>query len=114
MSEKSTGKTVTSTLDLANSEPLSAVERQGLDRLGKMTDEEIDFSDIPRQAGRPGWRRPGLLGGPVGALRKAALAEKLLLVEPDVLEFFKKSGDDAPERMNTVLREYVEQQRKRA
>jgi hypothetical protein len=79
-----------------------------------MTDEEIDFSDIPRQAGKPGWRRPGLLGGPVGALRKAAFAEKLLLVESDVLAFFQESGEDAPERMNSVLREYVEQQRKRA
>jgi uncharacterized protein (DUF4415 family) len=47
-------------------------------------------------------------------LRRAALAEKLLLVEPDVLEFFNASGDGAPERMNAVLREYVEQQRKRA
>ena len=49
-----------------------------------------------------------------GALRKAALAEKLLLVESDVLAFFQESGEDAPERMNSVLPEYVEQQRKRA
>jgi len=79
-----------------------------------MTDEEIDFSGIPSQAGRPGWQRPGLFGGPVGALRKAALGEKLLLLEADVLEFFAARGEGAPEQMNAVLREYVEQQRKLA
>jgi uncharacterized protein (DUF4415 family) len=114
MSEKNTGTTIDSKLDLANPEPFTPAELGQLDRLRRMTDDEIDFSDIPNQAGRPGWRRVGLFGGPAGALRKAALAEKLLLVEPDVLEFFEASGEGVPQRMNTVLREYVEQHRKRA
>jgi uncharacterized protein (DUF4415 family) len=114
MGERSIGVIVTSELDLANRKPFTAEELEQLERLRAMPDEEIDFSDIPNQAGKGCWRRPGLFGGPAGALRQAAFAEKMLLVEPDVLEFFSASGDGAPERMNAVLRKYVEEQRKRA
>ena len=114
MSERSIGVIVTSELDLANPKPFTTEELQQLERLRQMPDEEIDFSDIPNQAGKGGWDRPGLYGGAAGTLRRAALAEKMLLVEPDVLEFFNASGEGAPERMNAVLREYVEEQRKRA
>ncbi len=112
MSETSIGTIVTDELDSANPRPFTVPEIEQLERLRGMRDEDIDFSDIPNQAGKPGGYRPGLFGGPVGALRRAALAEKLLLVDADVLEFFRKAGESAPERMNAVLREYVEEQRK--
>jgi uncharacterized protein (DUF4415 family) len=110
MSEKIIGETEFE-LDLKN---LPQMTEEQMARLRAMTDEEIDYSDTPSQAGKLGRRSSGMFCGPAGALRRAALAEKLLLVEPDVLEFFNASGDGAPERMNAVLRDYVERQRKRA
>ena len=79
-----------------------------------MKNEDIDFSDIPQQAGLETWTRPGLFGGPVGKLRFAALKEKVLVLDEDVAEFFRNREDGSPDRMNAVLREYAETHRKRA
>jgi uncharacterized protein (DUF4415 family) len=111
MSEKNTGRTVSYTLDPLNPPSLTAEQRE---RLDSIHDEDIDLSDIPSQAGKGGWSRPGLLGGPVGELRRAALKEKLLLLDDKVAEFFNQSGEEAPAKMNAVLLEYVETHRKRA
>jgi uncharacterized protein (DUF4415 family) len=78
-----------------------------------MRDEDIDFSDIPSQAGKPGWR-PGLYPAATAEMRRAALAQKILILDDNVAEFFKASGDDAPAKMNAVLREYAETHRKNA
>jgi uncharacterized protein (DUF4415 family) len=108
MSEKSTGKTVSFTIDLDNPPPLTAEELSQIERLKTMRDEDIDFSDIPEQRGLASWNRPGLFGGPVGKLRLAALKEKVLMLDEDVVELLKKAGDATPERMNAILREYAE------
>ena len=108
MSEKSTGKIVTFELDLDNPPPLTDEQREQMERIRAMRDEDIDFSDIPPQTGLKNWSRPGLFGGPVGKLRLAALKEKVLLLDEDVVELLKKAGDATPERMNAVLREHAE------
>lgn len=114
MSEDNIGKIVSFTLDVDNPPPFTDDEWNQLERLRAMKDEDIDFSDIPRQTGAKNWHRPGLFGGPIGRLRRAALKEGILLVEPEVKEFFEKSGEGFGERMNAVLREYVETHRKTA
>jgi len=110
MSEQNTGKTVRFTLDPANPPQLTAEQRQ---RLESMRDEDIDLSDTPSQADKPGWR-PGLYGAGVSEVRRAALREGLLLLDEDVVEGFRKIGDVSPQRMNAVLREYAESHRKSA
>jgi len=111
MSEENTGKTVYFTYDSTNPPQLTPEQRE---RLDSIKDEDIDCSDIPEQKGLDKWSRPGLLGGHVGELRRAAMREKLLYLDDRVVEFFNSGGDDAPARMNAVLLDYVESHRKRA
>ena len=63
MSEKDTGKIVTFELDLDNPPPLTGEEREQMEHLRTMKDEDIDPSDIPEQTGVDNWTRPGLFGG---------------------------------------------------
>ena len=105
MSEQSTGKTVYYTYDEENPPSLSAEEREHLDA---MKDEDIDFSDIPRQTNIKNWTRPGLFGGPVGRLRLQALKEKVLLLDEDVVDLLKRAGNPTPEQLNAILREYAQ------
>jgi len=107
MSEETTGKTVHFTPDPSNPPRLTAEQQQ---RLDSMRDEDIDLSDIPSQAGKPGWH-PGLYGPGVAEVRRAALRQGLLLLDEDVVESFRKIGDVSPQRMNAVLREYAERQK---
>ena len=73
---------------------MKRTSRTDWDRLAQMTDEEIDYSDIP-------------------PLTEAFFDRaKLLLpyaveLDPDVLAWFKDQGRDYPERINQVLREYI-------
>jgi len=110
MSEETTGKTVYFTLDPANPPELTAEEREQLE---SMRDEEIDLSDIPDQSGKPFWR-PGEYGaGTPGPLR-TALQAQLVPIDKDVLLFFKDRGESPAGEVNSVLREYVAAQLKRA
>ena len=114
MSEMITGKTVVFRLDLDNPPPFTEEQQQQLQRLREMKDEDIDLSDIPEQSGLGNWTRPGLFGGPVGKLRREALKEKLLLLDEDVIDLFRETGDNSPDRMNAILREYAQARRKTA
>ena len=110
MSEKSTGKTVYFTPNRANPPELTKEQEE---RLDAMRDEDIDLSDIPSQAGKLGWH-PTLYGENIDAIRRTALKDGLLVVDDDVLAFFKERGGPVEEQVNAVLREYAEAQRKRA
>lgn len=114
MSEKNTGKVVRVSYDPANPPELTEKLRAQLGALDRLTDDQIDFSDIPRQAGKGHWTRPGLFGGPLGALRRDALRERLLLLDPDVAEYFSDAGEGSADTMNHVLREYMERHQKSA
>jgi uncharacterized protein (DUF4415 family) len=109
MSKKNTGE-VRFVLD-PNNLPTMSEERMAA--LRAMRDEDIDLSDIPSQAGKPGWR-PGLYDAGVSDVRRAALREGLLLLDEDVVEGFRKIGDSSPQKMNAVLLEYLETHRKSA
>lgn len=62
-----------------------------------MTDEEIDYSDIPP------------LTDEFFAHAKLVLPNAVE-VDPDVLAWFKKQGTDYPLHINQVLRQYIELQ----
>ena len=111
MSEENTGKTVRFTLDRLDPPTLTAEQRGRLDSMG---DEDIGLGDIPSQVGEVGWTRPGLLGGGVGALRREAMKERLLLLDEKVVEFFNARGEQAPAAMNAILLDYVETHKKSA
>lgn len=68
-------------------------------------DADIDTSDIPSQAGVK-WSRPGEL---VPQENKQQLTIRL---DADVLSFFRRTGQRYQSRINAVLREYVEAQKR--
>ena len=69
--------------------------RTDWDRLAKMTDEEIDYSDIPP------------LTDDFFARAKLVLPNAVQL-DPDVLAWFKQQEQDYSALINQVLREYIE------
>ena len=101
MREKHTG-TVKYRLDPNKPVRLSPQEKA---RLLKMTDKEIDYSDIPPQR-KVNWTRPGAL---VPTENKQQITLRL---DADVLGFFKKTGKRYQSRINAALREYVEEHKR--
>ena len=101
MSEKNIGE-VRFELDADN---LPQMSDERMAALRAMADKDIDYRDTPSQAGKPGKR----VGGPRFGAPPIAV-----VLEPDVLNFFRESGDISSGRINTVLREYAETHRKSA
>jgi uncharacterized protein (DUF4415 family) len=69
-------------------------------RLDAMTDDDIDYSDIPGQGDRTDWTRPGSILGKGKEI-------VTLPFDSDVLEFFRKKSRHYSTPMNAVLREYM-------
>src|SRR5437867_13132522 len=76
---------------------MKRTSRTDWDRLDKMTDEEIDYSDIPP------------LTDEFFAHAKLVLPNAVEL-DPDILVWFKKQGRDYSVLINQVLRQYMELQ----
>jgi uncharacterized protein (DUF4415 family) len=74
-------------------------------KLRAMTDEDIDFSDIPPQTGPPTRR----VHGP-----RFSRPQDVVALEPDVIRFFEETGGASSARINAALREYAEKHRKSA
>jgi uncharacterized protein (DUF4415 family) len=73
---------------------MKRTSRTDWDRLAKMTDEEIDYSDISP------------LTDEFFARAKLVMPNAVEL-EPDILAWFKQHGRDYSTRINQVLREYI-------
>ncbi len=76
-----------------------------LERLDKMSDSEIDFSDIPEVSPQKFARavvRKGLKPLP-------SKAQVTLRIDSDVLEWFKSKGKRYQTRINRILRAYMEE-----
>ena len=99
MNERDTGTTVTYRVD---SDHPSVVDAERWARLKAMPDEQIDYSDLPAQDSL-GWKT-------LDRSRFAPAGNEFIL-EGDILEFFRRKGDASSERINAVLREYVEAHR---
>jgi uncharacterized protein (DUF4415 family) len=98
MNEKNTG-IVTMRLDLNNPQPLTEEEQDQLRRLRSMTDEDIDFSDIPRTAADAKWIQRGRLVG--------ATSPEVVAIDADLLEHFGTGGAADAVKVNAALREYM-------
>jgi uncharacterized protein (DUF4415 family) len=74
-------------------------------RVDALRDEDIVFSDIPRQRA-DFFARPIIWPGPKKQIT--------LRIDPDVLTFFRKQGRGYQTAINTVLRRYMEALKGRA
>lgn len=75
-----------------------------LERLRKMTDEEIDFSDIPKTTPEM-WAKGVLRKNFNPVERKSQLTLRL---DRDVLDWFKSQGRGYQTQINALLRAYME------
>lgn len=98
MNDEHTGRTVKFKLDPKRLPKLREATKA---RLEAMTDQEIDFSDIPRSPQEVVWTRPGAL---VSTENKQQVTLRL---DADVLRFFKCTGKRYQSRINAALREYM-------
>jgi uncharacterized protein (DUF4415 family) len=96
---------VTYRLDPDNPPVLTEEERRAWEKLKTMSDEEIDFSDIPPQTGT-GWRRVSEL---VPAENKQQITLRL---DAEVIAFFRATGRRYQSRINAALREYINTQKR--
>jgi len=85
-----------------NEKRLKKRSRTDWDRLNSMTDEEIDYSDIPPLDEE--FFRTGELCMPKA---KPLISIRM---DPDILSWFKSQGKGYQTRMNSVLRMYMEAQ----
>ena len=75
------------------------------DRIDRTKDSEIDFSDSP-PLGREFFEEAVFWPG-----RKRQITLRL---DPDILDFFRRTGKGYQTTINAVLRKYVEAQKRRA
>ena len=71
-----------------------------LEKLRKLTDEEIDASI----AGDPDWDEESWSDAVVVVTKKQPIS---IRIDEDVLDFFKKQGAGYQKRINAVLRSYM-------
>lgn len=103
MSDENTGRTVQFKLDPRKPPKMRKATQA---RLKAMTDQDIDFSDIPRSPEGVVWTRPGAL---VCTENKQQVTLRL---DADVLRFFKCTGKRYQSRINAALREYMKAHRR--
>jgi len=73
-------------------------------RIDAMRDEDIDYSDIPKQG-------PDFFANAI--LWPGTKEQITLRLDPDVLKFFRKQGRGYQSTINAVLRKYMEAQERR-
>jgi uncharacterized protein (DUF4415 family) len=78
----------------------SKQRRTGWAKLQKMTDQDIDYSDIPRTDAKF-WENAQVVLPPV----KTHLSLRL---DEDIVEWFKQQGAGYQTKINAVLRSYVQ------
>ena len=79
-------------------------------RVSSMKDEDIDFSDLP-EATPEMFARGIIRRGLKPVVRKKQLT---LRMDSDVIEWFKKQGRGYQTKINSLLRAYMEEHRRRA
>jgi uncharacterized protein (DUF4415 family) len=73
-------------------------------RIDAMRDEDIDYSDIPKQ-GHDFFANAIIWPGPKQQIT--------LRIDPDILKFFRKQGRGYQSTINAVLRKYMDAQARR-
>ena len=83
--------------------PTKYTSKTDWERLGRMDDSEIDYSDIP-ETDEEFWKNAKL----VIPDQKAKISIRL---DKDILEWFKAEGKGYQTKINAVLRSYIEAHR---
>lgn len=84
-----------------NENDLSSTSRTNWAALDAMSDEDIDYSDIPPLADQ--FFEQAVLRIP------ATQARNLVQLDPDVMAWFQAQGDEYKMLINSVLRHHIEQ-----
>ncbi len=82
---------------------LTQQQKEEIERLAAMPDQEIDTSDIPEITD---WSR-----AVVGKFYRPIKKQVTLRLDVDMIEWFKGRGGKYQTRINQVLREYMESHR---
>lgn len=88
------------TIDLKKPPVLTAEQKARLAKLAAMSDDQIDYSDIPPMPEDAVWVR----AVDVASKNKQQLTLRL---DADVLAFFRGTGHRYQSRINAVLRSYM-------
>lgn len=104
-------KLVTYKFDPTNPPPLTDAQREELRRLAEMSDEDIDFSDIP-PLGEDFWKNAVR-----GKFYRPVKKQVTVRLDADVLEYFKAKQGGArgyQTAINAALRKVVEDEMRKA
>jgi uncharacterized protein (DUF4415 family) len=86
---------------MKNGKSMRRQSRTDWKRIDAMRDEDIDYSDIPKQG-------PDFFAN---AILWPGLKQQITLrLDPDVLKFFRKQGRGYQSTINAVLRKYMQAQ----
>ena len=88
------------TIDLTKPPVLTAEQKARLNRLAAVSDDQIDYSDIPPMPEDVVWVR----AVDVASKNKQQITLRL---DADVLAFFREAGNRYQSRINAVLRSYM-------
>ena len=88
------------TIDLTKPPVLTAEHKARLNRLAAMSDDQIDYSDIPPMPEDAVWVR----AVDVASKNKQQITLRL---DADVLAFFREAGNRYQSWINAVLRSYM-------
>jgi uncharacterized protein (DUF4415 family) len=80
-----------------------------LKRLHEMTDEDIDFSDVPEVP--PEMFARGIVRRGLKLVKRKK--QLTLRVDSDVVEWYQKQGPGYQTRINSLLRAYMEEHRRK-
>jgi uncharacterized protein (DUF4415 family) len=84
-----------------NNKDLKTTSQTNWSALAAMTDEDIDYSDIPPLTDK--FFEQATLRIP------ATQAQQLIQIDPDVLQWFQSQSSEYKSLINTVLRRHIEQ-----
>ena len=91
-------KMVRHTVDLAKLPPLTVEQTERLGRLANLSDEQIDFSDLPKQS-------DAQLENFRPARERQTKEMTSVRLDSDVLSWLRRSGKGWQTRLNAILRE---------
>ena len=87
-----------------NKKPISRKSETDWARIDAMSDDDIDYSDIPRTTPEF-WANAIVRKGLKPVIRKNQIT---LRIDEDVLDFFKREGAGYQTKINQLLRSYME------
>jgi len=98
---KKNARIVRHNFDPDNPPALSAEQKEELNALSKMKDEDIDYSDIPPMDDNKQWYK----AAEQPALYRPVKKPTTIRLDADVLEWLKSKGKGYQTRINAILRE---------